>query len=186
MNSGGFLMASKQTEHLKLYQWEADDEVLRADFNADNAKIDAAVADLEQKLTSAAAEAQRKLDTVATEAQQKLDAAEARLDVAKADKAALPKIATGSYTGNSSPTGQTISLNFTPDLVAVWPQHGFMCGTYSSPQIHGCAAIRGVRCAQKERPLLEVVDGGFTVYRDGLHIGPNDGGTIYFYLALRV
>jgi len=37
-------MASNQTQHLKLCQWEAEDEVLRADFNADNAKLDAAVA----------------------------------------------------------------------------------------------------------------------------------------------
>jgi len=37
-------MASNQTQHLKLCQWEADDEVLRTEFNADNAKIDEAVA----------------------------------------------------------------------------------------------------------------------------------------------
>jgi len=36
-------MASNQTQHLKLCQWEADDEVLRTDFNADNAKLDAVV-----------------------------------------------------------------------------------------------------------------------------------------------
>jgi len=177
-------MASNQTQHLKLSQWEAEDEVLRTDFNADNDKIDAAVADLEQKLTSAAAEAQRKLDTVAAEAQQKLDAAEARLNAAKADVAALPKIATGFYQGSGSSTGQTIQLDFTPDLVAVWPQNGFLAGTYSYPQIHGCAAVRGQRCEMDSRPLLEVVDGGFTAYRDGIHIGPNDSSLVYFYLAL--
>ena len=36
-------MASKQTEHYKLSQWEGSDAVLRADFNADNGKIDGAL-----------------------------------------------------------------------------------------------------------------------------------------------
>lgn len=34
-------MASNYTEHLGLCQWEATDQVLREEFNADNAKIDA-------------------------------------------------------------------------------------------------------------------------------------------------
>lgn len=33
-----------KTEHLKLNQWEPEDQVLRTDFNADNQKIDAAFA----------------------------------------------------------------------------------------------------------------------------------------------
>ena len=37
-------MASNQTSNFQLSQWDANDEVLRADFNADNAKIDAALA----------------------------------------------------------------------------------------------------------------------------------------------
>ena len=36
-------MASKQTEHYGLSQWEATDTVVRADFNADNETIDAAL-----------------------------------------------------------------------------------------------------------------------------------------------
>jgi len=48
-------MASNQTQYLKLCQWEADDEVLRADFNADNAKIDAAVTSVEEKCADTAA-----------------------------------------------------------------------------------------------------------------------------------
>ena len=31
------------TQHYQLNQWAADDQVLRTDFNADNAKIDAAL-----------------------------------------------------------------------------------------------------------------------------------------------
>ena len=36
-------MASNHTQHYELSQWQATDEVVRTDFNADNAKIDAAL-----------------------------------------------------------------------------------------------------------------------------------------------
>lgn len=37
-------MASNYTENYGLCQWEATDQVLRTDFNEDNAKVDAAIA----------------------------------------------------------------------------------------------------------------------------------------------
>lgn len=40
-------MASNYTENYGLCQWEATDQVLRTDFNEDNAKIEAALAGLE-------------------------------------------------------------------------------------------------------------------------------------------
>ena len=40
-------MATSQTTNYQLNQWEPTDHVQRTDFNADNAKIDAALADLE-------------------------------------------------------------------------------------------------------------------------------------------
>lgn len=40
-------MSTNQTPNYALSQWEAGDQVLRADFNADNAKIDAALAELQ-------------------------------------------------------------------------------------------------------------------------------------------
>ena len=39
-------MASNQTSSYGLSQWEATDQVKRTDFNADNAKIDAALEEL--------------------------------------------------------------------------------------------------------------------------------------------
>ena len=45
-------MASNQTENYGLNQWEATDQVLRADFNADNQKIDAALKGLAEKGTA--------------------------------------------------------------------------------------------------------------------------------------
>ena len=37
-------MATNQTTNYQLNQWEPTDQVLRTDFNADNAKIDAVLA----------------------------------------------------------------------------------------------------------------------------------------------
>lgn len=39
-------MASNYTEHYGLCQWEATDQVLREEFNADNAKLDAALSQM--------------------------------------------------------------------------------------------------------------------------------------------
>ena len=44
-------MASNQTSNYGLNQWEATDQVLRTDFNQDNAKLDAALKALADKET---------------------------------------------------------------------------------------------------------------------------------------
>ena len=44
-------MASNYTEHYGLCQWEATDQVLRTDFNGDNAKVEAALASLEERVS---------------------------------------------------------------------------------------------------------------------------------------
>ena len=43
-------MASNQTANYRLSQWEAEDAVRRVDFNADNAKIDAAIKAVDQRV----------------------------------------------------------------------------------------------------------------------------------------
>ena len=45
-------MASNQTSNYGLNQWEATDQVLRTEFNADNAKIDAALKGLADQNTA--------------------------------------------------------------------------------------------------------------------------------------
>lgn len=45
-------MASRQTQYYGLNQWEAADQVLRTEFNADNAKIETALANLEKDKAS--------------------------------------------------------------------------------------------------------------------------------------
>ena len=44
-------MASGQTTNFGLNQWAAEDKVLRTDFNADNAKLDAALAGMPRVIT---------------------------------------------------------------------------------------------------------------------------------------
>ena len=46
-------MASGQTANYQLNQWEAEDKVLRTEFNADNAKLDAALAGLAAEVDGA-------------------------------------------------------------------------------------------------------------------------------------
>ena len=45
-------MPSKYTSNYQLNQWEPDDAVRRVDFNADNAKIDAAIKAVDARVTS--------------------------------------------------------------------------------------------------------------------------------------
>ena len=47
-------MASGKTENYGLNQWEATDQVVRTDFNADNAKIDSALQGLEEQANNQA------------------------------------------------------------------------------------------------------------------------------------
>ena len=47
-------MASNQTTNYQLNQWESTDQVLRTDFNADNAKLDAVLAGLAEDVSGKA------------------------------------------------------------------------------------------------------------------------------------
>ena len=50
-------MASNQTTNYQLNQWETTDQVLRTDFNADNAKLDAALTVLAEDVNEKASQA---------------------------------------------------------------------------------------------------------------------------------
>ena len=45
-------MSANQTPNYNLCQWEAEDKVLRAEFNADNAKIDAGIKAVDRRVDS--------------------------------------------------------------------------------------------------------------------------------------
>ena len=104
-------MATNQTANYDLNQWLSTDQVLRTDFNTDNAKLDAVLAGL--------------AETAAGKAEQ------TAVDALSAQVAALPRIAVGTYvgTGTSDSSGPcrldfTDSLGRPPQLVVVRPQAG--------------------------------------------------------------
>ena len=117
-------MATNQTANYDLNQWLSTDQVLRTDFNTDNAKVDAALAGLAE--TAAGKAEQTSLDAlVASKAEQ------TAVDALSAQVAALPRIAAGTYvgTGTSDSSGPcrldfTDSLGRPPQLVVVRPQAG--------------------------------------------------------------
>lgn len=75
----------QQTSNYQLNQWEGTDRILRTDFNADNAKIDAAIAELREELAAAVAACPivKLMDVTAEEdtAQIDLDLAAINLDL---------------------------------------------------------------------------------------------------------
>ena len=117
-------MATNQTANYDLNQWLSTDQVLRTDFNTDNAKVDAALAGLAE--TAAGKAEQTSLDALAAS-----KAEQTAVDALSAQVAALPRIAAGTYvgTGTSDSSGPcrldfTDSLGRPPQLVVVRPQAG--------------------------------------------------------------
>lgn len=68
-------MASGQTQYYGLSQWEATDQVIRTDFNADNAKIDAALRALRENQIGAGV-----ITALFEQQNQRITALEERLD----------------------------------------------------------------------------------------------------------
>lgn len=92
-----------KTEHYQLNQWEPGDEVKREDFNADNAKVDAALAE--------------QAKTMAEGLEQANATAASAVEIAK-----TATFAVGSYTGNGvelADGGQFIELTFRPRFVII-------------------------------------------------------------------
>ena len=89
-------MSTNYTEHYNLCQWEPADKVLREDFNADNAKLDAALAAQQTAIEKAQA------------------------DVDAAYRPAFPPVVTGCYSGSGAASA-TIRLGFRPRAVLVLP-----------------------------------------------------------------
>lgn len=159
-------MPSNYTTNYQLNQWEAGDKVERVDFNADNAKIDAAVKAVDQAREALG-------NTVAA-----LQTTVAR----KQDAASAVKFVTGSYTGDGA-ASRTIPLGFTPKAVFVISQKGY---TYSTSAFHGGLALTGCPVASGNYKILTIVNGGFEVYysRDTTWtVYTNASGVVLYYIA---
>jgi len=117
-------MASNYTPNFNLCQWEAEDQVLRTDFNTDNARIDAALAAKADK--SALNSLQGTVNSLSTGKadQSALDALKTTVNQQGATLAgkgncqiyAVRHTGTGSY-GESSPTSLTFPS--VPELVLI-------------------------------------------------------------------
>lgn len=175
-------MASNHTEHFSLNQWLPDDQVKRTDFNEDNAKIDAALNDLSGGLAEKAGQAA--LDALAAEVAKK--ATTAALEALSNTLASMPRLVTGSYTGNGEES-RLISLGFQPKALLVMTKEGYPARPYTSDYYGGLALPGKPVCLQTSygtNHILTIESTGFRVYYDdSRHTLSNQKETIYYYLA---
>ena len=142
-----------KTTNYQLNQWAKSDRLMMDDFNADNQKIDAALA-------------------------------------------ALPKLVTGSYTGDGAES-RKIDLSFTPKAVYVRPSKGgIYYGSGMTQQQNGglataTAPVDLTAYNGTSNPVLTVTAGGFMVYYRELQVNSNTytaasnaNGTVMHYLAI--
>lgn len=163
-------MSSSYTDNYDLCQWEAADQVQRTDFNADNAKIDAALAEL----------ATGKAD------QSALNALSSTVSTLSGK---VTRLTFGSYTGNGA-ASRTISLGFTPKAVLVFTNFGssFDGLEYSNSHYGGLASTsRPVYSRWDSKLVMQIVAGGFWVAFEqagtGDKILSNENGIVYYYIA---
>ena len=170
-------MSTNHTANYDLCQWEATDQVLRTDFNQDNAKIDAALA-----AQAEAAALNSLTQTVSQKANQ---------SALNAAIATIPKVAYGTYTGDGT-QNREISLPFTPKAIYVNPVGGKTYEYDSGHQYHGGLALQGgplkwEEYTQEDINVLEIVNNGFQVWDQNYltyYSRTNDNGRTYYYLAI--
>lgn len=161
-------MASNYTSNYNLCQWEATDQVLRTDFNEDNAKVDSALKGLATQLGTKAT--QSALNAVA---------------------ATIPKIAVGIYQGDGV-NGRIINVGFTPKAVFLGPSWGATCYYSSSSYDYtgGLFVQGGPLTGSYSRTdiiVAEIVTGGFKLYfhEEYAHrVHVNHAAYSYRYLAI--
>ena len=179
-------MASNYTENYALCQWEPTDQVQRTDFNADNAKLDAALAALDSGKADQSA-----LDSLTQTVSQK--ASQSALD---AVIAAIPKVAAGTYIGDGT-QNRKISLSFTPKAVYVTPQNGstYYLDSELWRRHSGGLAVQGspltwMEYTEEEVRFLEVTTNGFLVWSHSYYgyqvyfSDTNNKDCVYHYLAI--
>ncbi len=161
-------MPSNHTPNYQLSQWEKSDKVLMEDFNADNAKIDAAIQAVERRADDLAAG--------------KVDPPEiTRLEQLIGAKAA---IVTGFYAGDDTEI-RTIELGFTPKALLLMTDSGRMFSSYSN-SCYGGLAFSGQPVTYNSKIIVTIVENGFQVYYNANDkIYSNRQKNAYRYLALR-
>ena len=161
-----------KTEHYQLNQWEAADQVRRTDFNADNAKIDAALAGKADNSAFAQLQAANALKADSSSVSSQFSTANSRLTALEG----RVEVIVGSYTGDGQ-ENRTISLGFTPKAVLVEFRNG---ARFSSGISYG-----GLALPDAPSGGVQIVTGGFQVYYYANNTHTNCNGDLYRYLAFK-
>ena len=143
-------MASNYTTNYNLCQWQPTDQVQRTDFNADNAKLDAALAALDSG----------KADQSALTSLSNTVAQKASQSALNAAAATIPHFTFGTYSGNGA-LERTIELGITPSMVLLFTKKGW---TYHDDGIYGGLAFTGHPVSGPTIPFLEIVENGFRIF----------------------
>ena len=180
-------MSTNHTTNYGLCQWLATDQVLRTDFNQDNAKIDTALKSLSDQVGQKAS--QSALNTVISTVNQKaeqedMDNLENSVQQISAD---LTKLTFGSYEGDGAAV-RVISLGFTPKAVLVMQDWGAMYDTSETKEaITGGLALPNAPVARGSAVAVEIVSNGFQVrYRTdhaSFYVYTNRDAFPYRYIA---
>ena len=188
-------MASNQTSNYGLNQWEAEDRVIREEFNGDNVKVDAALAGLAAQ--TAAKAAQTEVDGIKTQlaakaAQSALDSLSSTVTTGLAKKYGtdLPYIKAGTYTGNGADT-RTITLGFSPALVFVLAMHDMSSVSDSAMLL--LFGDKTTQCSLTRSGVCSVNPGRITINSTGFQVIRsstasthfNMDGISYHYIAFR-
>ena len=167
-------MSTNKTQHYQLNQWEAEDKVLRTEFNEDNQKIDQAL--------------QKKADQEALTALQSLVSQKADSTDLEEMRSNLVQIAAGAYTGDGA-ASRLISLPFSPKAVYLCDKQGrtYASGANLAAYYYGGLAVTGNPATAGGTALVTLEAGGFRVVHkssNGNYYASNEKNTVFHYLAL--
>ena len=170
------MMASNYTENYGLCQWEATDSFVRTEFNQDNARIDAALKDLEDTKAEQAA-----LSSLSATVSGK--ASQSSVNSLSGEIALKCRVKAGTYTGNGA-ASQTISAGFSLKAVLVEQADGRR--PYSSNYgVLGGLAVTGHPVSRSSKDLLKLSGSSFIVYSQSEFVGaPNVNGAPSHFVAL--
>ena len=176
-------MSTNKTQHYQLNQWEAEDKVLRSEFNQDNRTIDEALSGLAGQTAGKA----ERVDVEALSFQVASKASQSALD---ALARTVPRYAAGAYTGDGTQT-RIITLPFTPKAVLVCTSYGKIYKEHNTVlRYHGGLAVTDSPAVTNDgdMELVSVQSGGFQVHCDPsdsrTYINTNVEGEVYHYIAL--
>ena len=157
-------MATNHTTHYDLNQWQATDQVLRTDFNADNAKLEAALADKAE--AEALTQAVGRITSLESgkAGQTEVNALESTVQQLTAD---FTKITFGSYKGNGTQT-RTIALGVQPKAVLVLAEWGATVYSANYFQYLGGLALQEKPAQTRQGDdYITIVSNGFQVSMEG-------------------